>query len=50
LVVIGVHTPEFTFEHELERVREATKEREIDWRRRAASPVTFNGVDAIRSD
>ncbi len=30
LVVIGVHTPEFSFEHELERVRQATKERSID--------------------
>src|SRR5438132_1651413 len=31
LLVIGVHTPEFSFEHELERVRQATKEREIDY-------------------
>jgi thiol-disulfide isomerase/thioredoxin len=31
LVVIGVHTPEFTFEHEIEGVREATKERRIDY-------------------
>jgi hypothetical protein len=31
LVVIGVHTPEFTFEHELELVRQATKERGIDY-------------------
>jgi thiol-disulfide isomerase/thioredoxin len=31
LVVIGVHTPEFSFEHEIERVREATREREIDY-------------------
>jgi thiol-disulfide isomerase/thioredoxin len=31
LVVIGVHTPEFSFEHEIERVRVATKEREIDY-------------------
>jgi thiol-disulfide isomerase/thioredoxin len=31
LVVIGVHTPEFSFEHELDRVRQATKEREIDY-------------------
>ena len=27
LVVIGVHTPEFSFEHEIDRVRQATKER-----------------------
>jgi thiol-disulfide isomerase/thioredoxin len=31
LVVIGVHTPEFSFEHELDRVRRATKERAIDY-------------------
>jgi thiol-disulfide isomerase/thioredoxin len=31
LIVIGVHTPEFSFEHEIERVRQATKERAIDY-------------------
>jgi thiol-disulfide isomerase/thioredoxin len=31
LVVIGVHTPEFSFEHELDLVRQATREREIDY-------------------
>src|SRR4051794_10660617 len=31
LVVIGVHTPEFSFEHELDLVRQATKERAIDY-------------------
>jgi thiol-disulfide isomerase/thioredoxin len=31
LVVIGVHTPEFSFEHELDRVRKATEERAIDY-------------------
>jgi thiol-disulfide isomerase/thioredoxin len=31
LVVIGVHTPEFSFEHDLDLVRQATKEREIDY-------------------
>jgi thiol-disulfide isomerase/thioredoxin len=30
LVVIGVHTPEFTFEHDVELVRQATVERGID--------------------
>ena len=30
LIVIGVHTPEFSFEHEIDRVRLATKERAID--------------------
>ncbi len=31
LVVIGVHTPEFSFEHELDRVRQATADRGIDY-------------------
>jgi thiol-disulfide isomerase/thioredoxin len=31
LVVIGVHTPEFSFEHEVDRVRHATNERAIDY-------------------
>jgi hypothetical protein len=31
LVVIGVHTPEFSFEHQIDRVRQATKERDIDY-------------------
>jgi thiol-disulfide isomerase/thioredoxin len=31
LVVIGVHTPEFSFEHELDRVRQATTQRGIDY-------------------
>src|SRR3954447_10708605 len=31
LVVIGVHTPEFSFEHEVENVRRATKARDIDY-------------------
>jgi hypothetical protein len=31
LVVIGFHTPEFSFEHEIDGVRQATKEREIDY-------------------
>ena len=31
LVVIGVHTPEFSIEHEIDRVRRATREREIDY-------------------
>ena len=31
LVVIGVHTPEFSFEHEIDLVREATKDRGIDY-------------------
>jgi hypothetical protein len=29
--VIGAHTPEFSFEHELDRVRQATSERAIDY-------------------
>jgi thiol-disulfide isomerase/thioredoxin len=31
LVVIGVHTPEFSFEHDIDGVRHATTEREIDY-------------------
>jgi hypothetical protein len=31
LVVLGVHTPEFSFEHELDLVRQATTERAIDY-------------------
>jgi thiol-disulfide isomerase/thioredoxin len=31
LVVIGLHTPEFSFEHEFDRVQKATHERGIDY-------------------
>ena len=31
LLVLGVHTPEFSFEHDLDRVRTATRQREIDY-------------------
>ncbi len=31
LVVIGVHTPEFSFEHEIDHIRRATEERDIDY-------------------
>ncbi len=31
LVVIGVHTPEFSFEHDIDGVRQATDERAIDY-------------------
>ena len=31
LIVIGVHTPEFSFEHDIDRVRMATGERGIDY-------------------
>ena len=41
LVVIGVHTPEFSFEHEIERVRQATRERAIDY------PVALDNDHAI---
>jgi hypothetical protein len=44
LVVIGVHTPEFSFEHEIERVGRATAERGIDY------PVAVdNGYEIWRS-
>jgi hypothetical protein len=31
LVVIGVHTPEFSFEHDIDRIRETIRERGIDY-------------------
>jgi thiol-disulfide isomerase/thioredoxin len=31
LVVVGVHTPEFSFEHDIELVRRAVEERDIDY-------------------
>src|SRR4051795_6715315 len=31
LLVVGAHTPEFSFEHDIEGVRQAVKEREIDY-------------------
>ncbi|HZY27711.1 MAG TPA: redoxin domain-containing protein, partial [Jiangellaceae bacterium] len=43
LVVLGVHTPEFSFEHEIDRVRQATKERGIDY------PVAVDNDYAIWS-
>jgi thiol-disulfide isomerase/thioredoxin len=43
LVVIGVHTPEFSFEHEIDRVQLATKERDIDY------PVAIDNDYAIWS-
>src|SRR3712207_4833033 len=41
LVVIGVHTPEFSFEHEIDLVRRATGERAID------DPVTVDNDYAV---
>jgi thiol-disulfide isomerase/thioredoxin len=41
LVVIGVHTPEFLFEHDIELVRGATLERDIDY------PVALDNQYAI---
>jgi thiol-disulfide isomerase/thioredoxin len=43
LVVVGVHTPEFSFEHEVDRVQLATKERDI------AYPVAVDNDYAIWS-
>ena len=43
LVVVGVHTPEFSFEHEVEGVRRATRERGIDY------PVAVDNDYAIWS-
>ena len=43
LVVIGVHTPEFAFEHDVDRVRRATTDRAIDY------PVAVDNDYAIWS-
>jgi thiol-disulfide isomerase/thioredoxin len=43
LIVIGVHTPEFSFEHDIDGVRQATKERAIDY------PVAVDNDYAIWS-
>jgi hypothetical protein len=44
LVVVGVHTPEFSFEHDIDRVRLATTERAIDY------PVAIdNGFEVWRA-
>ncbi|MEA2201427.1 MAG: hypothetical protein QOI89_2023 [Solirubrobacteraceae bacterium] len=43
LVVIGVHTPEFSIEHDIDSVRQATKERGIDY------PVAVDNHYAIWS-
>ena len=43
LVVIGVHTPEFSFEHELHRIRQAIDARSIDY------PVAVDNEYAIWS-
>jgi thiol-disulfide isomerase/thioredoxin len=43
LVVIGVHTPEFSLEHDIDRVRRATTERGIDY------PVAVDNDYAIWS-
>jgi thiol-disulfide isomerase/thioredoxin len=43
LVVVGVHTPEFTFEHHSERVRDATEQRGIDY------PVALDNDYAVWS-
>jgi len=44
LIVVGVHTPEFSFEHEIDRVRQATKDRAIDY------PVAVDSDYAIWSE
>ena len=43
LIVIGAHTPEFSFEHEIDRVRQATEDRGIDY------PVALDSDYAIWS-
>lgn len=41
LIVIGVHTPEFAFEHEIENVRQAVKEMKIEY------PVALDNEYAV---
>jgi thiol-disulfide isomerase/thioredoxin len=41
LVGIGVHTPEFSSEHQIGRVRQATKERGIDYPSRSTTTMQF---------
>jgi len=41
LVVVGVHTPEFSFEHEIERVQKAVQQRAIDY------PVALDNEYAV---
>ena len=43
LIVVGAHTPEFSFEHDIELVRRATDEREIDY------PVALDNDYAVWS-
>jgi thiol-disulfide isomerase/thioredoxin len=43
LVVLGVHTPEFPFEHDLENVRRAVKEMQVDY------PVAVDSEYAVWS-
>ena len=43
LVVVGVHTPEFSFEHEIERVQQAVQQRAIDY------PVVLDNDYAVWS-
>jgi len=43
LIVVGVHTPEFSFEHEIERVQQAVQQRAIDY------PVVLDNDYAVWS-
>ena len=43
LLVVGVHTPEFSFEHEVNRVRTAVEERDIDY------PVAIDNARSARA-
>jgi thiol-disulfide isomerase/thioredoxin len=45
LIAIGVHTPEFSFEHDVDLVRQATEERAIDYPV-VVVPVQGVGVEA----
>jgi hypothetical protein len=43
LVTVGVHTPEFPFEHDVDNVREAAKDMRVDY------PIAIDSDDALWS-
>jgi thiol-disulfide isomerase/thioredoxin len=48
LVVIGVHTPEFSFEQEIDRVRQATSEIAIDYPVASTTMIMRSGAPRSR--
>jgi thiol-disulfide isomerase/thioredoxin len=47
LVVIGVHTPEFPFEHEVDNVRRAVKSIRVDYRSRSTTTTRYGVPSTI---